>query len=364
MSIESLNYMIYNFKKFLFYKNSISNKAFLSFLAKKRLKYPLVIDFDITSKCNFKCDFCYFKERLNTLEDVNFETVQKLIISLKKGTYLFLGGGEPLLRKDLLDVICLAKEQNLRVGLCTNGYYLDGTLLENLKKAEIDDIYFSIYGDKTAYENTTHVFGAYDKVLKNLKMLSKIKHWKTKIYITSTITEKTLPHIHKIINMGRGLKINRIKFEHLNFLPTEKKDEYIEILKRIFDKVDYPKPMSYIRDFFDLSFLKDINKISNDLIKFFPLDMMIKPFLNEKELSEWYCGMESKKLKRMRCSYVLFSTYVASDGYVHPCQFYDYKLGNIKEKSIYEIWNSRKYEEFRSVVTKQILPSCYRCCKL
>jgi radical SAM protein with 4Fe4S-binding SPASM domain len=49
-----------------------------------------------------------------------------------------------------------------------------------------------------------------------------------------------------------------------------------------------------------------------------------------------------------------------------PCRdYHDYVVGNIKEATITELWNSPAYVRFRhSLATEGLMPACSRCCGL
>lgn len=92
----------------------------------------------VTSKCNSKCRTCFNHENLNRDDDMTFEQIRRL--SETAGTFdkLWLSGGEPFLRKELVDIIELFVRNNhiQSVNLPTNGLRTDrivrwtGELLE------------------------------------------------------------------------------------------------------------------------------------------------------------------------------------------------------------------------------------------
>ncbi len=87
---------------------------------KKRLK--LVIFF-VTSVCNAKCRTCFYWEELNQRGDLTWDEIQKLSQTMPAFTDFWLSGGEPMLRKELTDIIHLFYVNNgIRwVNLPTNG---------------------------------------------------------------------------------------------------------------------------------------------------------------------------------------------------------------------------------------------------
>jgi radical SAM protein with 4Fe4S-binding SPASM domain len=57
---------------------------------------------------------------------------------------------------------------------------------------------------------------------------------------------------------------------------------------------------------------------------------------------------------------------INSNGDLSPCRdYHDYVVGNIKDQTISELWNSEPYKKFRrSLATEGLMPVCSRCCGL
>jgi len=57
---------------------------------------------------------------------------------------------------------------------------------------------------------------------------------------------------------------------------------------------------------------------------------------------------------------------VNSNGDVSPCRdYHDYVVGNIRQSTLTELWNSEAYKKFRCSVTRDgLMPVCTRCCGL
>lgn len=92
-------------------------------LSGKNLMAPLVVEMDITTKCNLSCPECISKKLLNGHE-ISFETLEVLFHDLRNsGTLaiIFTGGGEPLMHKAFTDIIALASDLNFHIGIVTNG---------------------------------------------------------------------------------------------------------------------------------------------------------------------------------------------------------------------------------------------------
>lgn len=95
---------------------------------RRRKKLGLVIFF-VTSACNAKCRTCFYWKELNQRGDLTWDEIQKLSQTMPRFTDLWLSGGEPMLRKELTDILRLFYITNgIRwVNLPTNGLFPERT---------------------------------------------------------------------------------------------------------------------------------------------------------------------------------------------------------------------------------------------
>jgi len=79
--------------------------------------------FFITSRCNAKCETCFYHEELNRPGDLSFEEIERVSRTMPPITDLWLSGGEPTLRHDASEIIQLFVTNNgaRRVIIPTNG---------------------------------------------------------------------------------------------------------------------------------------------------------------------------------------------------------------------------------------------------
>src|SRR6056297_1427737 len=84
-------------------------------------KKPLIVGWAITDQCNRKCTYCSIWKRPN--RDLSTSQVFGIIDALaESGTMrISFTGGEPLLRKDMADIICYVHEKGIETKLNSNG---------------------------------------------------------------------------------------------------------------------------------------------------------------------------------------------------------------------------------------------------
>lgn len=83
-----------------------------------------VVDMQVTGKCNLSCDFCDGAPK--KYSGASLPEIKKGIDKLVKAglTTLNISGGEPLVRKDISEILEYAHSHNLEVYLSTNGLLL------------------------------------------------------------------------------------------------------------------------------------------------------------------------------------------------------------------------------------------------
>lgn len=102
----------------------------------------------LTDKCNFRCTYCLPNGYKSTCSeaDLKLNEITNLLNAFKilGFTKIRLTGGEPTLRKDLVDVVKLTKEIGFStIALTTNGFNLDQNL-NDLYHAGLDQINISL----------------------------------------------------------------------------------------------------------------------------------------------------------------------------------------------------------------------------
>ncbi|MGB9842405.1 MAG: radical SAM protein, partial [Candidatus Bathyarchaeales archaeon] len=127
-----------------------------------------------TGACNARCKYCNVDA---TTAHAPRELSTKEALHLVDEVYNFgvkwfgIKGGEPLLRKDIFEIVGYAKSLGLNVCLLTNGHFVDGKIYDNLVKNEVWTS-VSIDGPEEINDQLRGK-GSYKKVLAAIQKLSK-----------------------------------------------------------------------------------------------------------------------------------------------------------------------------------------------
>lgn len=108
------------------------------------LKAPLTINWTLNNSCNFHCRHCY--SRADTGDELDLQTVCSALTKAVCAGVLAVnfGGGEPLLRSDLLEIASCASQSGLQVSMNSNGYLIDCAKAVALKGAGFSKVGISI----------------------------------------------------------------------------------------------------------------------------------------------------------------------------------------------------------------------------
>lgn len=177
-----------------------------------KLNSPLSVCWQITTKCNLNCLYCLSDSGCNGKYGLDTETAKKIIDDLGKlgVNRLDFTGGEPLLRKDLGELIDCAKKNNISTIVTTNTILLNKNNLSQLKKADL--IQISIDGPQDIH-NWQRQSDVYEKTIENIKIL---KEEGCKIRLNSFIFNSNKKHIDELLELSKKLDV----FSHLFIIFT------------------------------------------------------------------------------------------------------------------------------------------------
>lgn len=212
-------------------KNGYSHHAFSG---PKKLK---TVIFFVTSVCNAKCRTCFYWEELNQRGDLTWDEIQKLSATMPRFTDLWLSGGEPMLRRELADIIHLFYAQNgIRwVNLPTNGLLPDRTaewteriLTENPELRL--DLNIALDGLGEMQDSIRAVPGNFAKTLKTIEAIQPCRERfpNLRVNINTVICAENFDYILEIADF---VKANcRVDGHYFNIIRGSAKEEGLKCI--------------------------------------------------------------------------------------------------------------------------------------
>jgi MoaA/NifB/PqqE/SkfB family radical SAM enzyme len=168
---------------------------------------PVKAVWEVLNICNARCRTCdRWKEKsdptiLSTAEG------KSLIRQLADAGVLNLTftGGEPLLRKDIYELIACAKQYRLSTSLYSNGLLINARRARDLIDFGLDLIYISIDGSTPALNDGLRgISGYFDLAMKGIESLKSLRNnGNPRIFVAVTITKQNM---HDLENIARLVK--------------------------------------------------------------------------------------------------------------------------------------------------------------
>lgn len=130
---------------------------------------PRKITIAVTANCNLRCIGCLYGRDFMPGEQLSLEMVQEVLNdahSIGVET-VRLYGGEPLLHKNLPDMVRHSTELGLKTYVTTNGILL-GRKIDSLHKAGLRSLSIGFYGTEDAYDTYTQRLNHFEKLRQSL----------------------------------------------------------------------------------------------------------------------------------------------------------------------------------------------------
>ncbi|MEJ2367633.1 MAG: radical SAM protein [Acidobacteriota bacterium] len=270
---------------------------------------PLYASIELTYKCNLACRFCYNPVDRTNQERAKpapappatplvFDEIVGLLDELRKmGTlYLTLTGGEPLVHPRFWDIARAARERTFALRIFTNGALIDERTADRLYDLAPYCLEISIHG---ASPETAQALnqrpGAHQRLMKALALLSE-----------------------------RGIRV------YLKCVVTRLVESELEEIKAIGDRFGYPV-------FFD-----PVLTLSDDG-QDYPLDLKASDAAIRRLYSRNGLNIGNSPFERepdsLNCAVGTGTLHVTPYGDVQPCTQWKESAGNIRDRSLAEIWN-------------------------
>lgn len=134
----------------------------------------------VTARCNSKCKTCFYAKETHPGEDMTFEQIQRISETAPKFDKLWLAGGEPVLRDDLVDIVeMFYKNNDIRtMNFPTNGLLgdkIEAAVAEILERCPELSVHlnFSLDGLGDTHDKIRGVPGAFAKTTATMDQIEK-----------------------------------------------------------------------------------------------------------------------------------------------------------------------------------------------
>ncbi len=309
-------------------------------------KKPVVV-WNMTRRCNLKCVHCYAQAvDPDGVDEISTSQAKTMIDDLAQfgAPVMLFSGGEPLVRKDLVELAHHAKGKGMRAVISTNGTLITKEKAKELKEVGLSYVGISLDGAEETHDKFRGVNGAFKRAIEGIE---NCKAEDLKVGLRFTINKRNWKEIPTIFKLLKDLEVPRACFYHLVYSGRGS-----ELIKEDLDHAETRQVVDLIMDetkaMADAGTPKEILTVDNHADgPYVYLRMLKEDPERAKEVLELLQYNEGNSSGRgIGC--------ISWDGQVHADQFWrNHTFGNVLERPFSEIWTDPKIELLHKLKDKK-----------
>lgn len=306
-------------------------------------KAPIISHLSVTNFCNMNCKYCSVRHIHKDKKDPTTKECKKMIKKLADWGAFQIGltGGEPTIRKDIVELVKYTSKKHVACNITTNGWNISQKLVDNLINAGLTQIQLSLDSHIEEEHERYRTKGSFKKVLNAAKMF---KEKGIIVGFDTVVTNDNLDNMEEMINFLEkegydGLTLLKLKQGDLDFETFKKLVPDYERYGKLIDKVCKYKG--------NLDVTLDCASVCNLCMT-----------LTEEE---------AKNLHSAGCPAGHTLIHVDCNGDMYPCAGLSkekFKLGNILQEDPEKIWRENELLKNMRNIKNIINGKCKNCSKL
>ena len=177
---------------------------------------PYALLAELTYRCPLHCPYCSNPTRARNDHQLTTDEWKRVIREAAALGVLQIGfsGGEPLVRRDLADLIRAARETNLYTNLITSGMGLDKDRVRALRDAGLDSIQLSFQSDSSDLADEIAGARAHQR---KLDVAAKIRAAGIPLSLNFVIHRRNIDRLPQMIDLAETLRAERIELANVQF---------------------------------------------------------------------------------------------------------------------------------------------------
>lgn len=172
-----------------------------------KINAPNQVSWLITNECNLRCSHCGNTSRAKKENELSTEEGKELIADLAhNGVFVLdISGGEPLIRKDAIELFRYARSLGLEMGMTTNGTLVNEKIARELKEVGMYNIHVSLDGIGEVHDRFRNMERTFMKVYNTIRLFKK---YEVPFGITTSISKLNFNDLENIKEFVITEKIN------------------------------------------------------------------------------------------------------------------------------------------------------------
>ncbi len=295
---------------------------------------------EITRRCNLHCVHCRSSSELEVKEHPDFSTEEafRIIddISSFAKPVVVLSGGEPLLRKDWHEIAAYGNEKGLRMCLATNGTLVTQGLCDKIKEVGIRMVSLSLDGSKPEiHDNFRNQPGAFQGTINAARLFRENG---ISFLINSSFTKRNQSDVANVYRLAKQL--GATAWYMFMIVPTGRGED---IMEELISPEDYEELLKW--HYAMEKHEEDILVRPTCAPHYYRVRMQLAKKDGEKMVHR---SLKFSTGGAKGCLAGQLICLIDVDGNVLPCSYFPLAAGNIRQRSIREIWeDATLFKELR-----------------
>jgi radical SAM protein with 4Fe4S-binding SPASM domain len=302
------------------------------------------INWNVTRACNLRCKHCYYDASTPLDDELTTDEACALIDDIAAtfgdDVRVTLGGGEPLVRKDLFEIIEYGTARGLSLLLASNGILLSERVAQRLKDTGIEEVIIAIDGMQETHD-AIRGKGVFEKAVKGARAC---KAAGLSVVIDPCIMKQNEQETAQLLDLAETLGARQARIFHYIAMGRGKaeipddeldRDAYARNVLRLYDE-QRKRPHLEICTTQACQYWVVLNRKA-------AAGMPVPEFYFH-EVPGCRAGIGMMSIK--------------PNGDVVPCPLLNVKAGNVKDQSLRELLDSEVFTRLRS---REIRGQCAAC---
>lgn len=179
-----------------------------------------------TNACTARCLHCSSNSAKRAPDELSTAEAIDLVDQLAESGVVDFGisGGEPLVRRDVLDVVAHAKARGMAVGVASNGAKLPEDVAERLAELELNRLQVSLDGPPVAHDTLRRWPGLFERVVASI---GRARRAGLRVHVCCTINSLNVDQLDRFVESLLSLDVQRLNFSR--YVPTGRGTDALDL---------------------------------------------------------------------------------------------------------------------------------------
>ncbi|GIO13161.1 radical SAM protein [Cohnella xylanilytica] len=348
-----------------------------------RYKTPLPesVGVKLTNRCNLRCIHCFewneegYHQQMDREEqnkDLDIELFRKILNETSHvKSRLYLWGGEPMIHRQFGEIMAMMQEDPRETTICTNGLLIDRFLQPILDYSPHLELLFGIEGLEKEHD-LIRGKGTFKKTIQQMDRLIELREqgqYQGRISVHTVINDDMIPKLYDLLEWFESKKLDLVILCFPWYISKEtslKMDDYFASKFGWLRKLEEKHIASWHAFKYQMNpdhseaLVEQLKRIND---RMWNIRIRYQPGLDYDEIRQFLHGDEMQSRCSSKCLAIATRMDVGPTGEVTACKFFnEFKVGNLKESSISEVWDSDDYDRIREIINVEgLTPVCSKC---